>query len=90
MRSYTGNLVAENGSTRATTNTFKKGDGIRSMIPETDVTVTALIGGNEAGDDNIDFEAKYNLTEMKQGQLYTVAADEFITSINTDGVVICY
>lgn len=90
MRSYTGNLVAENGSTRATTNTFKKGDGIRSMIPESDVTVTSLMGGNEAGESNIDFKTKYNLTEMKQGQLYSLAADEFVTSINTDGVVICY
>lgn len=89
MRSYSGNLIAENGSIRATTNTFEKGQFIRSMIPEATATVTTLTGSNEKGD-VIDFKVKYNLTSMKEGLLYGVASNEFITSIQTDKVVICY
>lgn len=89
MRSYSGNLIAENGSTRATSNTFTKGNSYRSMIPEADATITTLTGVDEKGN-SIDFKDKYNLGTMKAGYLYTVAANEIILVIDSDVVVVCY
>lgn len=89
MRSYIGSLNADRGSTRATSKTFDKGLGYRSMIPEADAAITTLTGVDSTGA-SIDFKTKYNLSSMKEGYLYTVAADEIILVIDSDEVVVCY